>query len=253
MSEPVVPDSETAVSGYLERLLDLIELVSTGPSTRSFRQMARLLGAPPTTVHRLLTLLIDRGYCRRTADGAFEAGPRLLGIGAQAAERPEIVAAARAVDELAEITGESASCAILVDDRIVLVARRSSPQAHPPAPLVGAVLAPHVSALGKAILAGTAAERRRQVLERFVPGCADAILGSLGNELSEVERSGHAIDEETFRPGLRCRAVSAGNPASGTLGGISLSGPLSRFTTSRADSVIPMLRQLAGAVVGQAC
>ena len=54
---------------YLGRLLDTIEMIARGVSASSYRDAAQAFSVPPSTAHRLLTLLIERGYCERAADG----------------------------------------------------------------------------------------------------------------------------------------------------------------------------------------
>jgi IclR family acetate operon transcriptional repressor len=236
----------TAEITYLGRLLDTIEMLGGGETASSYRGAARLLRVPPSTAHRLLTLLLDRGYCDRSDDGDFRAGPRLLGIGLQALEQlPHWTAASSIVAELGEATGESVSFGLLMGDKIILIARHNSTQMLAAVASVGDVLSPHTSALGKAILARVSDAKRKQIIEQFAPDRASEILESLKTELETAVQCGYSVDEETFHPGLRCRAVSVIDTGSSLRGGISVSGPSVRFTIAKAEAAIPLLQHSA--------
>jgi DNA-binding IclR family transcriptional regulator len=232
---------------YLGRLLDTIEMVTGGAPASSFRHAARLLGVSPSTAHRLLTLLLERGYCDRADNGAFRAGPRLLSIGMQALDQlPHWGAATAVVAELGKATGESASFGLIIGDEIVLIARYNSTHPLTAVATVGDVSSPHTSALGKVVLANVSLNLRRRLVQKFELGEADKVLASLQTELSDTARRGYGVDEEVFTPGMRCRAVPVFDKKSVLLGGLSVSGPSVRFTFETAESLIPLLKDAAG-------
>jgi DNA-binding IclR family transcriptional regulator len=241
-----VPLSDTHETTYLGRLLDAIELVSGKVPAASYREAARVLSVPPSTAHRLLTLLLERGYCDRTDDGAFRAGPRLLSIGVQALEQlPNWAAASAIVEELGRATDESASVGILIGDEIVLIARHNSSNPLTAVATVGDVLPAHTTAMGKAILASVPAATRQRLVSKFAPTSVAKILSSLDTELADIARRQFSVDEETFTPGMRCRAVPIFDDSSMLLGGISVSGPSVRFTVAKADRTVPLLKDAA--------
>jgi IclR family acetate operon transcriptional repressor len=235
---------------YLGRLLDTMELVTGAVPVVSYRRAAQMLGVPPSTAHRLLTLLQERGYCDRAEDGAFRAGPRLLSIGMQALDQlPHWSAAAAMVTELGGATGESASFGLLIGDEIVLIARHNSPKPLTSVASVGDVIPPHASALGKAVLASASLNTRRRLIRKFASHDEDEILTSLEGELRDILARGYSVDEETFTPGMRCRAVPVFDSRTELLGGLSVSGPSVRFTSERAESHIPLLKDAASRLV----
>jgi IclR family acetate operon transcriptional repressor len=252
MSEPGVPLSETTEFTYLGRLLDSLELVGRPSRATSYRDAARQLGAPVSTAHRLLSLLIERGYCERGDDGRFGAGARMFGLATRVLEQlPRWQSAQRIVDELALATGESASFGVLVGREIVLTARRNSPHPLTAIANVGDILSPYTSALGKVILARLGEDQRAAVVDRHAPGEAKAILEGLQVELDSVDAAGYSVDEETFSPGMRCRAVPVVDATSGLVAGLSVSGPTVRFTAERAQSVVPLLLEAADRILSR--
>ena len=252
MSERAVPLNETPELTYLGRLLDALELVASSSAATSYRDAARLLGVPVSTVHRLLSLLIERGYCERREGGRFGPGPRLFGLATRVlAQLPKWQSVEQLVEELAQSTGESASFGVLIGREIVLAARRNSPHPLTAVANVGDVLSPHRSALGKAILARLSDEQRFAIVDRSSPGDAGNILAMLKAELDTINATGYSLDEETFSPGLRCRAVPVVDLRSGLVAGLSVSGPSVRFTAELAQSAIPLLRRAAARILGR--
>jgi len=250
MDERRVPIDGTPELAYLGRLLDTIEMIAGGISASSYRDAAQAFAVPTSTAHRLLTLLIERGYCERADDGRFRPGSRLFSIGVQVLEQlPQWEAAKRVVSDLGRFTGESVSFGAVIGDEIVLTARHNSPQMLTAVANAGDILSPHTSALGKAVLANATPQKRWSIVDRFAPGSADEILRTLNDELEQVAERGYSVDEETFSPGMRCRAVPVVDSRCGLLGGLSVSGPAARFTGSRAKATIPLLQDAAARLV----
>ncbi len=250
VSEVDVPVSRTTELTYLGRLLDALEMVSAEIPAHSFRDAAAVLGVPASTAHRLLSLLSERGYCERDDGGRFRPGSRLYGIAMRALDQlPQWQAAKRVVYEVGVSTGESASFGVLVGREIVLTARHNSAHALTAVANVGDILPPHTSALGKAVLACLPEDQRNSLIGRFVPGASSAALRSLHRELEEVTATGYSVDEETFAPGMRCRAVPVFDTRSGFVGGLSVSGPAVRFTVELADAAIPLMHEAAEGLV----
>ncbi|HTX00523.1 MAG TPA: IclR family transcriptional regulator [Acidimicrobiales bacterium] len=252
MGEQSVPLSETHELTYLGRLLDAIEMICGGVAATSYRDAAAAIGVPRSTAHRLLSLLIERGYCDRGEDGGFRPGARLFSMGVLALEQlPQWTAARKVVAELGQTIGESVTFGLLIGDEIVLTARYNSPQALTAVAHVGDILTPHGSALGKAILSVATAEKRRSIVDRFAPGSAEHILERLGSELSEVSSQGYSVDEEVFSPGMRCRAVPVVDLDCGTIGGLSVSGPSARFSLAQAESTVSLLHEAASRLMSR--
>jgi DNA-binding IclR family transcriptional regulator len=245
-----VPVSHTTELTYLGRLLDALEMVSAEIPAHSFRDAAAVLGVPASTAHRLLSLLSERGYCERDDGGRFRPGSRLYGIAMRALDQlPQWQAAKRVVYDVGVTTGESASFGVLIGREIVLTARHNSAHALTAVANVGDILPPHTSALGKAILACLSDDQRRGLVCRFVAEASSEVLRALQGELVEVMTTGYSVDEETFAPGMRCRAVPVFDPESGFVGGLSVSGPVVRFTVEQAEAAIPLMREAAEGLI----
>lgn len=228
---------------YLGRLLDLLDIALTdegGPL--SLTELANKAKIPLSTTSRLATMLVERGMLRTLPDGRLDVGSGFVHIAVRALSRIRADAQLRtAVKSLALATGESASAGLLVGDAIVLVAREEPEHSLRAVARVGDIIAPHTSAMGKAILARLDPDGRMALLRRAVGADAERLDAELAPELAEVQRTGHALDEETFSVGLRCRAAAFLDQHGLAVGGISIAGPAARFSFEQATQSLPQL------------
>jgi DNA-binding IclR family transcriptional regulator len=235
--------------GYLRRLLRFLSVaVSDDPRTRGrgLTELARATGIPLSTASRLAALLTDAGMLRTLPAGGYGPGAELIRIAGSALVSLRGDSDVEAViRELVEHTGESASAGMLVGDVIVLVSREEPDHSLRAVARIGDSIAPHTSAMGKAILATLPAERRLALLRRAVGAEAGLFDQQLEAELEEVRRVGYALDEETYSPGLRCRAAAFQDGQGNAIGGISIAGPAARFTHKKASQCIPQLTRAA--------
>ena len=109
---------------------------------------------------------------------------------------------------------------------------------------VGDSISPHTSAMGKAILANLGAERRLAVLRNAAGPDAGRIEDELASELATVRVKGYALDEETYSPGLRCRAAAFLDEDGLAIGGISVAGPAARFSFAKATECLSLLQTM---------
>ncbi|WP_028921974.1 IclR family transcriptional regulator [Pseudonocardia acaciae] len=235
---------------YLARLLDVIDVAVTHErAPLPMSEIAAAAGVPVSTASRLLGLLGEHGFLVQLPDAGYAAGPRLLRVAMGAIERLRDTDRLKAaVEALSDQAGESASAGLLVGDEIVLVARKEPTHSLRAVARVGDIIAPHTSAMGKAILSRLPAQRRAAVLRAAVGEDADATLDRLEEELATATADGYAVDEGTFTVGLRCRAAPLLDGDGHAVGGLSIAGPAARFTPEHAESCLPALRAQVAAL-----
>lgn len=228
---------------YLSRMLDVLErALATESGPLSLSELSRVAGVPVSTVSRLTSLLVERGLLRNLPGGGLVAGPQFLRLAVKALGEVQTDARiASCVRSLALTTGESVSAGMLIGDSLVLIAREEPVQSLRAVARVGESVAPHTSAMGKAVLARLDTERRLAVLRRAVGDGAEQVDESLREELDLIREHGFALDEETFAVGLRCRGAAFVDHEGIAVGGLSIAGPAARFTYELATGVVPAL------------
>lgn len=234
----------------LTRPLEVLDAVVDGEQPCTAATIAAQLGIPVSTAFRNLAALIDSGLLQRTASGEIQPGSRLVHLGLRALARWERNRQLETITlDLAARIPESVSAGLLIGDEVVLVARQ-----EPDLPLrvvaqVGDIIAPHVSALGKAILAELPAERAHALIARAVGNAqAPAVTARLASELERIRETGFGVDEGEYALGQRCRAVALVDELTGVYGGLSVAGPSARFSVSDADAAAQLLHKAATSI-----
>lgn len=232
---------------YLGRLLDVLEFVADQPDAATLTDVVAGTGVPTSTASRLLGLLTERGYLQRGADGTHTLGPRLAHLGLRTvAHLRGTQRLEEATRELLASTGESASAGLLLGAELVLVARHEPTHPLRVVARVGDIIAPHTSAMGKAVLANLPASRQLEVLAAAVgEDKAASLRADLADELAAVRDDGYAIDEQTYAVGQRCRATALLDHHGHAIGGVSIAGPAARFTLEAAEAALPELTEVA--------
>lgn len=227
---------------YLGRVVDLIDLIATSSADgMSLSEVAAACGTPVSTTSRLTRLLEDRGYATRRADKRFVPGPALVMLGFRSLRLFPTEHYRAAIAALGDSTGESVSVGMLFGDEVVLVARHESQHQLRVVATIGSVIAPHRSAMGKAILGHASTARRHEILKRALGVEADRVAEELAKELAAVRSDGFARDEEVFAVGQRCVAAPLLGPDGEAVGAMSVAGPSSRFSREVADSCVNAL------------
>ena len=118
----------TSVSGVgvLDKAFSVLDALEDRP--RSLAELVEATGISRATAHRLAIALEAHGLVRRDDDGRFALGARLIALGRAATEGlPLAAAAADALAELRDATGESVQLYVRDGDQRVCVAALQSP------------------------------------------------------------------------------------------------------------------------------
>jgi len=194
------------------------------------------LGVAPSTVHRVMSMLVFRGFAVQDASRTYLPGPS---IGVPPVAMPtarQVQDAARShLDALRDAVGESANLMVLAgtDVRFLLTAEAAGPlHAHDRR---GFVLPAHRSAGGRAILAML----DPSTIDGLYAGrLDDEDLRRLDGELALVRARGYAVSAEEAERGI----VSAAAPIHGlALAAVSIAGPTARGGAITGDASIARL------------
>ena len=215
MRKQLSPDESRGSVGTLARGLDILELFAGDSPELSQTEISERLGLPVPTVHRLVKLLMERGWLVRD-----RASRRLrLGLGAArllpAVRLPDI--ARDPLRAMAERSGETVNLATL-DTRsgtggsevLYLVSETGSNlltlRSH-----VGLRLPVHATALGKCLLAQLDDQDARRVAgSEPYPARTPRTITSwdkLRAQLERIRRDGVAYSREEYEVGLHSIAV----------------------------------------------
>lgn len=232
----------------LHRALDLLELLAARGGTAGVADLAAETGLALPTVHRLLRTLLERGYVRQLRDRRYALGLALVPLGSVSGA---VVGVGPATEStlrgLVDALGESANLAVLDGDEVAYVAQVPGRHAMRMFTEVGRRVAPHCTAVGKALLARLPEEQVADLVGRTGLAARTAhsltTLQGLLAELEAVRERGYALDGEEQEVGVRCVAVAV--PGTPLPLGLSVSGPAPRVTDELVDRAVPLLGDAA--------
>ena len=230
---------------YLHRVVTVLTAFRGEENAVSTAELARRVGLPKSTVHRIVTSLVEEGLLERQA-GKVRLGVRLFEIGQRVPRQRVLRDAARPyMHDLREATRQTVHLTILEGTQVVYVDILTSPGAPPLPSRVGGRLPAHVTGVGKAMLAYSPPETVRAVLDGDLPRVSPRSTvapGLLARELAGIRETGVAYDHEESGPGIVCAASPVIGADGEVLGALSVSG---WSTSVRLDHVAPAVRTAA--------
>lgn len=166
-------------------------------------------GLSRATTHRLAVALETHGLLRRTVEGRFALGLRLVGLGRAATDAlPLAEAAASALAALRDATGESVQLYVREGEHRVCIASVESPHGLRTIVPVGATLPLDRGSAGR-VLRGEPVGGWRESVEEREPGVASVsapVLDDAGRVVAAVGVSG-PVERTSRRPGERYGAA----------------------------------------------
>ncbi|MEQ8840177.1 MAG: helix-turn-helix domain-containing protein [Acidimicrobiales bacterium] len=201
--------------GVIDKAAALLSAVERGPV--ALAGLVERTGFSRATAHRLASALEVHGLLRRDGEGRFALGSRLLAMGQAAARAwPIAEAAAPALAELRDATGESAQIYVRDGADRVCVASLESPHGLRTIVATGAVLP----------------------LDR----------GSGGRVLSgQVDAGGYVVSVEERQAGVASVSAPVRHGAA-TMAAVSVSGPIERLTRDPGPVFGPPVVAAAAAI-----
>ena len=199
-------------------------------------ELSKRVGLHNSTTFHLVKTLVTLGYVRQLKDTKrYRMGRPMFALAASALDEVEMSSLATPVlEDLSRAAGEAAQFSIRMGDAVVVLVRTSAPGAFQLTDRVGVVRPAHCTALGKMMLASLAPEQLERFIARaefkaFTPNSI-VTAGQLRREITEVRRTGMAIDDGEFDPELRCVAIAVRDFSGGVIGAIGISGPVWRLS-----------------------
>jgi DNA-binding IclR family transcriptional regulator len=199
----------------------------------SVTKAGNLLGINRASSHRFITTLRDLGYVRRNVHGDYEATFKLLALGMAQADKFEIRLMAKPLmRDLAAEFDETVNLGILDRNQVIYLDKVESRELLRMDSGVGTACPPHVTALGKAMIAFLPADELDLMIRRlnFEPLTPNTITDpeKLKKELEKIRKQGYAVDNEELALHLYCVGAPIFDLNGYPSFALSISGPASR-------------------------
>jgi IclR family acetate operon transcriptional repressor len=234
----------------LDRGLALIERLIGQPEGATLSALKDDLAMPNGACHRLLQLLVERGYVRQLRpQGPYVLTAKIASLGLAYLSTTGIVDIAEPLlERLAHESGELVRLSIVDEDRLTWVAkvqgRRGGVRYDPD---MGADARLSCTSSGHAWLLTLSDERALELVTRqgfgapkdYGPKAPTTVKALLGF-LHAARVRGYAMIDEVFAPGMSAMAAPVLRKGR-TTAVISIAGPRTRLTSARMHALAPAL------------
>lgn len=233
----------------LAKGLMLLEALGNHADGVGVSMLAREVGLPVSTTHRLLTTMVPLGFVRFDADSRhYSLGLKMFELSHRVSRGlPE--GAFPVMRKVSDATKEPTFLAVLDGTEIVHIGavqglypvqvRRSIGQRGPS----------HATSLGKALLALLPEEDRERRLDqlRLEAYTQRTIidLAKLRGELDETRERGYAVAEGEYETGINAVGVPVMNTQGQAVAAISTTGPAFRVSLDDLLQFVPLLQNAA--------
>jgi IclR family KDG regulon transcriptional repressor len=238
-----MPNSRDAnFSGTVIKALDVLECLANHVRPMSAQEIAAACSMSRPTAYRLLTTLMSRGFVRADSNYSYSLGTKLISLGKIVLDGMDLQELARPhLHTLCLQSNETANLSILDGTELLYIGKEESPQ-NSQNPVfvqmstkIGTRLAPHCSAMGKAILANLPTAELQTLLNQTSPlksytGNTITNLDTLKHELERIRQHGYAIDDREVDDGTRCVAAPVFDSSGRAIAAMSVAGPAYRLS-----------------------
>jgi IclR family acetate operon transcriptional repressor len=236
----------------ISAVLDVLDVLDRdGPATLA--QLARETGIAKSTLHRVCSMLVERGWVARDPhSGSLELGPRVAWL-AHAGHVSPLTAGFQDVAQRLVARHNETTCLTVLDGRdSVFIAKEETTHQVRLVTAIGNRLPAFAAASGRVMLA----DRPEEEVAALYDGCELetptgrrlAGLDELFGILSQARRRGYAENIDETALGLHCLAVPVGPPGR-VAAAITLCVPTGRMNAIRKREMLPDLFGAAREIV----
>src|SRR5688572_8856328 len=221
----------------LEKASDLIDCLGQAGEPVTLGHVREALGMPKSSTHRLLGELAALGIVRRTEDGRYSLGPRLLYWGEAAADTFDLRAVAdQPMRRLRDKIGESVHLYVREHDTRICIAAVEGRHELRPFIQLGRPLPLRAGAAGKLLLAFADESIRRTELMHAATDrdqMPNAPGEDLEDQLNVIRRERWATSVGEREQGVSAAATAISDSRGRVVAALCVSAPTTRLPKSR--------------------
>ena len=227
----------------VDRTLTILEVLSDCNDGLGITEISSLVNLHKSTVHRLLSTLIYKGYVVQDEESSkYKITFKLFELGSKKVHKLDLLEISRPYTKmLMESVNEVVHLIIREETDIVYIDKVEANNTISMASRIGKRNPMYCTATGKAILAYLPEEEIREVWNKSKivkltkKTNTDFIL--FKKELQEVKKNGYAIDDEENEIGVKCVGAPIFDMNGDVVAAISVTGPVTRITDDKIDFI----------------
>jgi DNA-binding IclR family transcriptional regulator len=245
------PGKSAPVAGSqtLWRGLNLLEAVTHGPATLS--ELTARLGLNRSTVHRLASALVERGYLRLVAGEGYMLGNKLLELGYAARHQIDLPRIARPhLERLSELTGDAVHLGVLEGGKALYLDKLPGKRRINIGSRVGERHPLCSTGLGKALMLDLTPEEWRFYYraEAGSRGKAGPAVGPWLEQMARYAANGHTFDLEENEDRVRCVGAPIRDDSGDIVAALSVSSVAQYMTDGRMAELVDTVTDTANAI-----
>ncbi|PPF74875.1 hypothetical protein C5B99_12050 [Pseudoclavibacter sp. Z016] len=245
MDEDMTPSPENS-EPPLSALMKGLTLMEAVSEHHRISDLATATGLSVSTVHRVLSDLVEHDWIEHGADRTYRPGARthLFAASVQRDERAT-QKALPLLQRLRDEVGCTVHMARFRQTTLMYVAKIDGPAAYQMRSRVGDTIPLWSTAIGKSILAALSPELSSELLmsAELTRRTVHSIVSKreLQAQLRVVSERGWAIDDQENELGIRCVGAALRSADGSVIGGVSTSGLEHEMTPEKIQDIVPHL------------
>ena len=226
----------------VDRALLLVETIAELGGEATLTELSNRTQLNISTCHHLLATLIKRNFAAKVpGKRLYTLGGRLLTLSHACLQVDLPRRAETYLEAINRATGETVHLAARHGDIISNIAVREARHAvRVETGKLGKIPAPHAQTTGKAILAWLPEDEARRILGNHVKRYTDKTITEIPQiieMLRQVRRTGYAVDQEEYLPGVICIGAAIRDQTGAVIGSISASTPKMRASEEHLNLI----------------
>lgn len=235
----------------VDRALNLLEHIADHSGGVRLSELARKVGLPVSTVHRLLTTLEARRFVQMDRfSGGWAIGERAYTTGSAFAHFENLIIPARPyLQKLRDLTHETANLGYVLNGETITLAQVESREIMRAISAPGGRVPILNSGMGKAIVAYWPDEAIDTLIKQsgIRPLTSKSLRSrdAIFEDLRQTRERGYAVDDEEYVIGMRCVAAAVWLPSGERSSALSISGLAARVTKEKLEPVAKQVCNMA--------
>lgn len=238
--------------GAVSKVLDIVGILLNRKESITILELAEITGTPASTLYRIVSELVSRGFVTRHAGGRYTLGPVFLRFSKSGDVDKLVDLALPYLSQLSGEVNQSVNLAILQGNKAVCVLIIHHILNTNMANRTALVVPLHSTSVGKILLAYLEPAMMKTIIK--TEGLQDYTKNTI-TDFSELEQSladtrerGIAFDYEEYHTGLASIAAPIKDASGSVIAASGILGHPQELRKSRLKEVIPPLKKCTGEI-----
>ena len=239
----------------IDRMMKLLNTLAQHPDSVNLKLLAQLTNLHPSSTHRILNVMVAKGWVDRTGPGAYRLGLKFVEFGnivkSRLSVHQEALPFMRTLHQ--ELSGETVGLVCRQEDETVYIERISNGKASiRVAQTIGSRAPLHTTAAGKLFLAHGSDSACEEYANRTgLPSYTKRSINDvqkLLKEIAQVRKQGYAFDFEETEASISSIAIGICDDQSKLVAGLSVSTPSERLNKAWVKNIRATALQISYAL-----